>query len=285
MDRLLINPSTKAALDRIIASSPHAIGLQGEKESGRECISLYIAAKMLEVAEPRHYPYMHVVKCKPKDAIDDIREAISFLKLKIPGESKIRRCLVFLSFENLGHEAQNALLKSLEEPPADTVIIITTDSRGSLLPTTVSRLSWVDILPVSLSQAQEYFKNSYDKEHIEKVFLLSGGRPAMTIKLLKNYDEHPLVQSINQAKGILQADRFERLAAIDKLTKEKDFDIEIFMDSLSKILETMLKNRINKNSIIDYRLLANLKKLMSAKASRRYNTNQKLLLADLFYGL
>jgi hypothetical protein len=131
----------------------------------------------------------------------------------------------------------------------------------------------------------EYFKDEYDKQHVEKVFLVSGGKPAMTTKLLQNYDEHPLVISISQAKDILQADRFERLAMIDKLTKEKDFDIQIFLESMSKILEAILKGRINKNGDIDRKLLASLKNMMKAKDSRRYNTNQKLLLADLFYGL
>jgi DNA polymerase III delta prime subunit len=285
MDRLLINPSTQAALARIVTSSPHAIGLQGEKESGRKSMAMFVASKMLDTDKPEDYPYMLVVDCNEKTGIENIRETINFLKLRIPGDKKIKRCLVFLSFENLGHESQNALLKPLEEPPADTVIIITADSRRSLLPTTVSRLSWVDILPVSLSQATEYFKGEYDRGQVEKVFLVSGGKPAMTIKLLQNYEEHPLVRSISQAKDILQADRFERLAMIDKLTKEKDFDIQIFLESMSKILEAILKGRINKSGDIDRKLLASLKKMMKAKDSRRYNTNQKLLLADLFYGL
>ncbi len=43
-------------------------------------------------------------------------------------------------FQEFTHEAQNALLKLLEEPPATAQFYIITESKGGLLPTLVSRL-------------------------------------------------------------------------------------------------------------------------------------------------
>ncbi|MEX0616797.1 MAG: hypothetical protein WD231_03250 [Candidatus Woykebacteria bacterium] len=47
---------------------------------------------------------------------------------------------IILEAENLTQEAQNSLLKTLEEPPSTTRLILTAHSEGSLKPTIVSRL-------------------------------------------------------------------------------------------------------------------------------------------------
>ncbi|HEX5796893.1 MAG TPA: hypothetical protein VFX86_00725 [Candidatus Saccharimonadales bacterium] len=284
MTDLLINPATEETTGRIVASQPHAIGLQGEKESGRKYLALYIARRFLGVENLENYPHVLTIDCE-KSGIEEVREAIRFLRLKIPGKPRIKRCLLFWSFEKFGVEAQNAMLKSLEEPPADTVIIITTDAKSSLLPTTVSRLSWIAVLPISLKQANEFFHNKYREEVVQKAYLLSGGKPAMTIKLLKNYDEHPMVDTISSIKTMLKADRFERLAEIDRLVKDKEFDMDLYLESLCKVLETVMKNQIDKYNHFDKRLLEQLKRINTARSSQRYNVNQKLLLTNVFYNL
>ena len=50
-----------------------------------------------------------------------------------------RRVVIFRDADTLEQQAQNALLKSLEEPPASTVFILTTSVPGALLPTVRSR--------------------------------------------------------------------------------------------------------------------------------------------------
>jgi DNA polymerase III, gamma/tau subunits len=65
--------------------------------------------------------------------IDQIREAISFLSLK----SLKGKVLIIEKAENLNTESANALLKTLEEPPSNTLIILTTSNQNQLLPTIV----------------------------------------------------------------------------------------------------------------------------------------------------
>ena len=69
--------------------------------------------------------------------IDSIREAISWLEDR-PFEAR-RRVLILCGADKMNPAAQNALLKTLEEPPGDDVIIMTTDKASDLLPTIVSR--------------------------------------------------------------------------------------------------------------------------------------------------
>lgn len=77
-------------------------------------------------------------------SIDDVREAASWLG-NMPGSAK-RRCVLFLSPHMMRTEAQNAMLKTLEEPPGLSCIVLTAPHAGSLLKTIVSRCRTV-ILP------------------------------------------------------------------------------------------------------------------------------------------
>ncbi|OGC38510.1 hypothetical protein A3K42_00705 [candidate division WWE3 bacterium RBG_13_37_7] len=69
--------------------------------------------------------------------IDDVREGISFLQKK-PFTWK-KKYLIILNAEKLTDEAQNALLKTLEEPPTYANIILLAKTEDTLLPTVVSR--------------------------------------------------------------------------------------------------------------------------------------------------
>lgn len=78
-----------------------------------------------------------------KGGIDVTREIISKTKNK-PYESKLTNIIV-LEANNLTSEAQNALLKLLEEPTDTLQLVLTATSRDSLLPTVASRLSEVNL--------------------------------------------------------------------------------------------------------------------------------------------
>jgi DNA polymerase-3 subunit delta' len=69
--------------------------------------------------------------------IDVVREVLDRTAFR-PFEGR-RRVVLLREAEALETAAQNALLKSLEEPPAGTIFILTTSVPGALLPTVVSR--------------------------------------------------------------------------------------------------------------------------------------------------
>lgn len=285
MDEFLAHAHTKKDFDRLIQSSPHAIGIQGESGSGKKYVSELIVQKILNISDIDSYPYIKSLDCSKNVGIDDVRSLIKFLALKIPGNNRYKRCLIFWSYEKLGHEAQNALLKSFEEPPEDTLMIITTASKAEILPTTVSRLSWLSIRPISLEDAFEHFSERHNKEKIERAYMLSSGLPGLLIKLLENYDEHSLVESINQAKDFLKMDRMDRIVLVEKFLKDKDFDQSPFLSSLAKILEAALMSGLNRKDEINPKILADLKKILNTQNTQRYNANQKLVLTELMYNL
>ena len=56
----------------------------------------------------------------------------------------------------MNEQAQNALLKTLEEPPAYAVIILLSDNESALLPTIVSRCITLQMKPVSEKDIADY---------------------------------------------------------------------------------------------------------------------------------
>ena len=72
-----------------------------------------------------------------KIGISQIKQVINHLSTKPFG--KTQKSAVILDASNITSDAQNALLKTLEEPPEKAVILIGVDSENKLLPTVLSR--------------------------------------------------------------------------------------------------------------------------------------------------
>ncbi len=75
--------------------------------------------------------------------IEDVRNIHKKIILK-PFKGKAK-AVVIQAYENITTEAQNALLKVLEEPPANTIIIINTSKKELLLPTIISRCKIIEL--------------------------------------------------------------------------------------------------------------------------------------------
>ena len=82
--------------------------------------------------------------------IDTVREAVRATGFR-PFEGR-RRVIIFDSAEALGADAQDALLKTLEEPPPSSVLILVTSLPDQLLPTVRSRCPVVRFAPLSPSE-------------------------------------------------------------------------------------------------------------------------------------
>ncbi len=89
-------------------------------------------------------------------SIDEIRALIKNISFKaIEGRKKI--CIID-GAESMKHEAANAILKTLEEPPADSVLILITENLKALFHTIVSRSQVVRFFPLGLKEIEEILK-------------------------------------------------------------------------------------------------------------------------------
>ena len=79
--------------------------------------------------------------------VDDVRELMDYLSRR-PYEGRWHVAIIERA-DKMTPSAQNALLKTLEEPPADTVFFLLTDTPGALLSTVRSRLRMVRVAPLT----------------------------------------------------------------------------------------------------------------------------------------
>ena len=91
--------------------------------------------------------------------IDEVREIKESLWLA-PNESE-QKVYVLLNIENMTQEAQNALLKSLEEPPAHARFILTCDNRRSLLDTIISRSTVYTLEPPTREECAAALRENF----------------------------------------------------------------------------------------------------------------------------
>jgi len=103
--------------------------------------------------------------------IDRIRELSRELSLK-PAQQK-QKFAVLLEAQHLTTAAQNALLKTLEEPPAHSQIVLTSPTPEALLPTIVSRCA---IKKLKAKPELDFDNRQYQKAKQEFLNLLSQSR-------------------------------------------------------------------------------------------------------------
>ncbi len=230
MEELLLHPATAQQMDRFAVHPSHAIALIAPSGSGKRTVARTITARLLDTPSAEaadDYPYLKVIEPetdKTSISIEAIRELQHFTSLKLPskpGGAATWRVIQIFEAQGMGQEAQNALLKLLEEPPANTVFILTVQSAQQLLPTIRSRLQQINLNRPSKPAIEQFFAGQgHSTGDIASAYFLSGGLPGLMSALLAN-NEHPLKQSVGLARQLLQMNQFERLCLVDGLSKKK----------------------------------------------------------------
>lgn len=240
MSSLILHDTTKLAIERFIVHPSHALLIIAPPGSGKTMVALEIAGKLLKTEPSRlaNHPYFKVLRSSSGKAIsiENIRDAIHFTTLKTTGGS--RRIVVIEDAHRMTLQAQNALLKTIEEPPAGTVIILTAPGLSSLLPTICSRTQQLALLLPQGRELTDYFvRSGHNQAAVSKALLMSGGLPGLMHALLESEAEHPLLPAASAAREILQKSTFERLAVVDNLAKERQFvlDMLFMMGQMAEI--------------------------------------------------
>jgi DNA polymerase-3 subunit delta' len=288
---LAVHPDTHAALDSFAQAPSHAVGLVGGAGLGKTILAKQLAAQLLNLTltELQLYPYFRTIM--PENgaiSIATIREMRSFFTLVVPTRRKGQtdRLLLIEDADTMTREAQNALLKLLEEPPEDSVCIVTLAKLHQLLPTVRSRLQVIQVHAPQHDDIVQAFRGlSVEPEAISRALLASGGNIATAhaslIEPVDSETESPLAL----VKNVLAADTFTRLAMADSIAKNKD-TADSFIDSLvlvsSASLELAAKTKEEQKM---QRWQKTLAAAYIAQTAYNQNANQKLVLTELMLSL
>lgn len=265
---LLINSKTKAALETFAKQPAHALLLLGPAGSGKLALGKHLAAGLLNIkpAELDKYAYfLHIARQEKKQdiSVEAIRELIKSLKLKVPSSSVVKRVVLVEDAHLMNQEAQNAFLKSLEEPAPGTVFILTSLSKNSLLPTVVSRATSITVEPVNLEQAAKFYAQKSQPE-VAAAWALSQGAPGLLNSLLLDKD-NDVRQAVNQAKSLLTKNKYQRLVELDKISDKAE--LQNVFDGMTKVLKALYRAAAAKND--QKRMDASLKAAKLVLEARR----------------
>jgi DNA polymerase-3 subunit delta' len=180
------------------------------------------ACKLIERMQHPDFAVVQAPEAGKALKVDQIRELQRTLSLA-PYEARTKVALL-LRFEEANLNAANALLKTLEEPPAQVIMILTANDAETLLPTIVSRCELIRLRPLSLEQTVAGLQSRWDlpAEQARLLAHLSGGRPGFALGLHQNPDGLAQRQSqLADHHQLLGASRVERFHYAEDLAKDK----------------------------------------------------------------
>jgi len=155
--------------------------------------------------------------------VEQIRTLQHSLSLS-PYEAKYRVALL-LNFQQANANAQNALLKTLEEAPRQVILFLTADSAESLLPTIASRCEIVRLHPSSVKVVEEALVSRWQIP-LETAHLcahLASGRLGMALRLTQDLTEiEQRSQLLDDFTRLLSLTLRERFTYIDSLARDRD---------------------------------------------------------------
>lgn len=196
-------------------SFSHANLIIGDDGIGKSIIAKYLSNQLIR--EKGNMESVDIVKYYPNSnsfGVDDVRNIIHEVNKKpYEGDKKV---LILYKCDKLTIQAQNALLKTIEEPPKGVYLILLSDSLEVILDTIKSRCQIYKLTPLNKEEMTTYIKNNYsslDLEDEKSALAYSAGIPGNVDKFIND----------------------------PKLKILRDICIELFDDILNKKQEFTLK--------------------------------------------
>lgn len=221
----------------------HAYILAGEKGSGKKMLADLFAAALLceadrnepcgrclscrKAKDGNHPDIIHVAHEKPElIKIDEIRDqVVNTIDVK-PYESRYK-IYIIPDADKMNTQAQNAFLKTIEEPPSYAVIMLLADNPDALLETVRSRCVRLDLRAVPDREVKAYLTEELGCSEGEAALLAAFGQGNIgraraaaqdevfremldtAIRLIKSVHDMPVVEIVTAVK--ILAEKKERI--------------------------------------------------------------------------
>lgn len=229
----------------------HAYIINGEKSTGKEFIAkVFAMALQCEKGEidpcqechsckqaltNNHPDIIRVVHEKPNTiSVDDIRAQVNN-DVGIKPYSGPYKVYIINEAEKMTPQAQNAILKTLEEPPAYAVILLLTSNVNSLLPTILSRCVVLNMKPVADELVKRYLMEQLQVPDYKAEVCVAFARGNIgKAKALASSEDFENVKSeaLSLLKYIQDMELNEIISAIKKITEYK-LEINDYLDIIS----------------------------------------------------
>lgn len=206
---------------KMMLAEAFAAALQCEGEGAKPCME----CRSCRQAAGRNQPdIIYVRHEKPNTiSVDDIRSQVNN-DIVIKPYSSSHKVYIIDEAEKMNPQAQNALLKTIEEPPAYAVLILLTVNADSFLPTILSRCVTLNIKAVSDEKIKKFLmKNCQVPDYQADVCAaFAQGNVGKAIQLATSEDFNGLKTSVLQLiKRLGDIDLYEMTEAVKQISDYK----------------------------------------------------------------
>lgn len=270
MASLVLSSDTRSQLNTALTRPSHAYLFAGPKGLGKTTVAKTFAAKLIgpnaSHGDIQKWLLFVAPVADKKISIKQVREIANFVSLKKP-KTIANKIVIIDQADRMGIESANALLLTLEEPAADTVLILVSDNIADIPATLHSRLQKITFK----TSSAESLSDSSDDWGIKST--LSARMGDLSAKLSKadesNLEQH---ENILEATNIfVSSDLIARLSLVSAFS-QKD-EISALIDALSRY--------ISKNADGSHDWLKKANALILARIHLYNNGNPKFVLEKL----
>ena len=216
----------------------HAYILNGEKSSGKEFIAKVFAMALQcekggvepcqecrscrQALSGNQPDIIRVIHEKPNTiSVDDIREQVNS-DVGVKPYSSARKVYIINEAEKMTAQAQNALLKTLEEPPEYAVLLLLTANVDALLPTILSRCVQLNMKPAPDMLVRKYLCEQLQVPDYKAEVCVAFARG-----------------NVGRAKALASSEDFENIKAeaLSLLKYIQDMDLGEIIDAVKRVTE------------------------------------------------
>ena len=230
----------------------HAYMFEGIEGIGKETFAYDLAKILLETPHLENAP--DCIRVKPEGnsiKIVQIRNLQSDIVIKPHKKYKI---YIIDKAEKMTVEAQNALLKTLEEPPEYAIIILVTNNKEGLLPTIRSRCEIVKFTPIPFIEIKNYLINQgIEPNRANLLSSFSRGSMKKALELASSNEFYEMKENVQKyIETILSKNMVEILDIPTQIEQYKGEIINVLDMMINYFRDIMIcKEHVNKSMIIN----------------------------------
>ncbi|WP_288222456.1 DNA polymerase III subunit delta' [uncultured Clostridium sp.] len=254
----------------------HAHIIVGADGIGKSNLANKFARNILGKLEDKDYIDIINYRCKKASfGVDDVREIVEEINKKpFEGDKKV---IIIYDGNKLTVQAQNALLKTIEEPPNGVYIILLCESLELILDTIKSRCQIYKLSPLTKGEIRTYLSNmnsdDFSEEEVNAAIAFSEGVPGKAEAFLRDSSLKDLRNTLVEFLFLItKSSSIELLDFETKIVVFKDKKEDILNILASFIRDIIVYKEINDdNGIINGDKIESIKKLAIEMSYKKLN--------------
>ncbi len=223
-----------------------ALSLLCEENRGEGCMACHACKQVLS---GNHPDLIYVTHEKPSSiGVEDIRKQIYDTIFIMPYSSPYKIYIVDEA-EKMTVQAQNALLKTIEEPPSYAVLILLTTSQEAFLPTILSRCVQLKVKPLKDEMVRAYLteKRQVSGPDADIYVAFARGNLGKAISISDSEDFQVMIQEILKVLKKIHCMDISEILDFIRMLKEDKLDIEECLDFIQMWYRDVLLYKVTKD--------------------------------------